>query len=106
MVCAFFSGLPPFNPMKLLHGEHRLTLLRPLQPDVKVKSRTVIMDVLDKKVSLGGTRGEHRLHIPHFMGYVLGFMMDGRRLLFIAFAVGGPRGSPGGDILRGRAALH
>lgn len=35
--------------MKLLHGEHRLTLLRPLQPDVKVKSRTVIMDVLDKK---------------------------------------------------------
>ncbi|KAL8435127.1 hypothetical protein Efla_006348 [Eimeria flavescens] len=42
-------GLPAFNPMKLLHGEHKVTLLRPLQPDVKVKSRTVIKDVLDKR---------------------------------------------------------
>ncbi|KAL8446585.1 hypothetical protein Emed_005039 [Eimeria media] len=42
-------GLPSFNPMKLLHGEHKLTLLRPLHPDTKVRSRTVIRDVLDKR---------------------------------------------------------
>ncbi|KAL8437428.1 hypothetical protein ACSSS7_001023 [Eimeria intestinalis] len=42
-------GLPSFNPMKLLHGEHKLTLLKPLQPDTKVRSRTVIRDVLDKR---------------------------------------------------------
>ncbi|KAL8271402.1 hypothetical protein Esti_004603 [Eimeria stiedai] len=42
-------GLPAFNPMKLLHGEHKLTLLKPLQPDTKVRSRTVIRDVLDKR---------------------------------------------------------
>lgn len=42
-------GLPAFNPMKLLHGEHKLTILRPLQPDMKVKCRAVIQDVLDKR---------------------------------------------------------
>lgn len=42
-------GLPSFNPMKLLHGEHRLTILSPLQPEMKIKSRAFITDVQDKR---------------------------------------------------------
>lgn len=42
-------GLPAFNPMKLLHGEHKITLLKPLEPDVKVKNRAVLVDVQDKR---------------------------------------------------------
>lgn len=40
--------------MKLLHGEHKVTLFRPLQPEMKIKSKTEIVDVLDKKVGIAG----------------------------------------------------
>ncbi|OEH76039.1 aminopeptidase 1 [Cyclospora cayetanensis] len=42
-------GLPDFNPMRLLHGEHKLTLFQPLQADIRVRCRAAIQDVLDKR---------------------------------------------------------
>ncbi|XP_026191237.1 peroxisomal multifunctional enzyme type 2-like [Cyclospora cayetanensis] len=46
-------GLPDFNPMRLLHGEHKLTLFQPLQADIRVRCRAAIQDVLDKRVDSG-----------------------------------------------------
>lgn len=41
-------GLPQFNPMMLLHGEHRVEFAKPLSVDTKLKSVGSISNVADK----------------------------------------------------------
>lgn len=41
-------GLPQFNPMMLLHGEHRVEFIRPIPVDCKLKSVGTISNVADK----------------------------------------------------------
>ena len=41
-------GLPQFNPMMLLHGEHRVDFVKPLSVDSKLKSIGTISNVADK----------------------------------------------------------
>lgn len=41
-------GLPQFNPMMLLHGEHRVEFVKPLSIDSKLKSVGSISNVADK----------------------------------------------------------
>jgi len=41
-------GMPKFNPMMLLHGEHKIEVLKPIQPNVKLVTTGKISDVADK----------------------------------------------------------
>ena len=41
-------GLPQFNPMMLLHGEHRVEFTKPISVDTKLKSVAGISNVADK----------------------------------------------------------
>ena len=41
-------GLPDFNPMMLLHGEHKLEMLQPFPRRQRVEIKTEITDVADK----------------------------------------------------------
>ncbi|PHJ23743.1 family domain-containing protein [Cystoisospora suis] len=42
-------GFPEFNPMKLLHGQQKVTLFRPLEESMSLKHRAILRDVEDKK---------------------------------------------------------
>lgn len=42
------EGMPDFNPMMLLHGEHKLELVKPFPRKQKLTGRVVISDVADK----------------------------------------------------------
>jgi acyl dehydratase len=41
-------GMPKFNPMMLLHGEHKMEFFKPVQPNVKLVTTGKISDVADK----------------------------------------------------------
>jgi len=41
-------GMPKFNPMMLLHGEHKIEVFKPIQPNVKLVTSGKISDVADK----------------------------------------------------------
>lgn len=41
-------GLPDFNPMMLLHGEHRIDFYQPVKIDSKLKNVAVFTNVADK----------------------------------------------------------
>jgi acyl dehydratase len=42
------SGMPNFNPMQLLHGEQKIEILKPIQPNVKLLTACKIADIADK----------------------------------------------------------
>lgn len=41
-------GIPPFNPMQLLHGEETITIEKPLKHDTKYIVQEKIVDLQDK----------------------------------------------------------
>eukprot|EP00916_Digyalum_oweni_P008185 GHVL01013762.1.p1 GENE.GHVL01013762.1~~GHVL01013762.1.p1 ORF type:complete len:299 (-),score=47.59 GHVL01013762.1:176-1072(-) len=41
-------GMPEFNPMMLLHGEHKVKILKPLPTEATVRNEVTIKDVYDK----------------------------------------------------------
>lgn len=41
-------GIPQFNPMMILHGEHKIEVFKPIQPNVKLVTTRRISDVADK----------------------------------------------------------
>lgn len=93
--------------MKLLHGEHKLTILRPLQPDMKIKCRAVIQDVLDKRVRQINTLGCTRTVVQHPGGRGFrGVQMKAVLICSFVFAVGGFGGGTRGSLLRRRCGVH
>jgi len=41
-------GIPKFNPMMILHGEHKIEIFKPVQPNVKIFTTGKISDIVDK----------------------------------------------------------
>lgn len=42
------GGFPDFNPMMFMHAEDNVEFFKPILPDSKIRSETVIYDVADK----------------------------------------------------------
>lgn len=41
-------GMPAFNPMKLVHGEESIQILKPIKPDQTVNCKEYVIDIQDK----------------------------------------------------------
>ena len=41
-------GIPPFNPMMLLHGEENLEIIKPIYPGMKLIVEETMRDFADK----------------------------------------------------------
>lgn len=76
-------GLPQFNPMMLLHGEHRVEFIKPLTVDTKLKSIGTISNVADKvkgalitfeikTYELGENNSESLVFINYFSVFIRG----------------------------------
>ena len=42
-------GIPPFNPMMLLHGEENLEIIKPIYPGMKLIVEETMRDFADKQ---------------------------------------------------------
>ena len=41
-------GIPEFNPLMILYAEHKLTMERPIRPDIKYRTTSELVNVQDK----------------------------------------------------------